>query len=338
MCNDHDGSSDLAATVYAWADMNIDGDFDDAGEFTSAPCVDADNTSNGTSSLGFTGYTAVDGNSYVRLRITTDPLTATDMGGMASDGEVEDHPLLILADTSTLDGGDAPDSYLVEFAEGGPQHIPSSTLYLGTNNVDGEVTAASSDATADDTTGNDEQGVTLPQLLLDETSYTATAQVFNNTGEDATLIAWLDSDRNGTFDASEAITQTVPSNNTLTGYDIAWAGLSPIGYGTYNVRVRLAPASDGLTTVSVGGIATNGEVEDHQLTVYECSVTEASGYTDLTQGLSVGRHVATTWQNKGLLIEEVSTSSPYAYVNDVYIMSHGEPAGYQVDSKMLYAV
>ncbi|OBU33236.1 GEVED domain-containing protein [Photobacterium kishitanii] len=337
LCNDHDGSSDLAATVYAWADMNIDGDFDDAGEFISAPCVDADNTSNGTSSLGFTGYTAVDGNSYVRLRITTDPLTATDMGGMASDGEVEDHPLLILADTSTLDGGDAPDSYLVEFAEGGPQHIPSSTLYLGTNNVDGEVTAASSDATADDTTGNDEQGVTLPQLLLDETSYTATAQVFNNTGEDATLIAWLDSDRNGTFDASEAITQTVPSNNTLTGYDIAWAGLSPIGYGTYNVRVRLAPASDGLTTVSVGGIATNGEVEDHQLTVYECSVTEASGYTDLTQGLSVGRHVATTWQNKGLLIEEVSTSSPYAYVNDVYIMSHGEPAGYQVDSKMLYA-
>ncbi|WP_058119741.1 GEVED domain-containing protein [Photobacterium kishitanii] len=337
LCNDHDGSSDLAATVYAWADMNIDGDFDDAGEFTSAPCVDADNTSNGNSSLGFTGYTAVDGNSYVRLRITTDPLTATDMGGMASDGEVEDHPLLILADTSTLDGGDAPDSYLVEFAEGGPQHIPSSTLYLGTNNVDGEVTAASSDATADDTTGNDEQGVTLPQLLLDETSYTATAQVFNNTGEDATLIAWLDSDRNGTFDASEAITQTVPSNNTLTGYDIAWAGLSPIGYGTYNVRVRLAPASDGLTTVSVGGIATNGEVEDHQLTVYECSVTEASGHSDLTQGLSVGRHPATTWQNKGLLIEEVSTSSPYAYVNDVYIMSHVEPAGYQVDSKMLYA-
>ncbi|PSU98121.1 GEVED domain-containing protein [Photobacterium kishitanii] len=337
LCNDHDGSSDLAATVYAWADMNIDGDFDDAGEFTSAPCVDADNTSNGTSSLSFTGYTAVDGNSYVRLRITTDPLTATDMGGTASDGEVEDHPLVILADTSTLDGGDAPDSYLVEFAEGGPKHIPSSTLYLGSNDVDGEVSAASSDATADDATGNDEQGITLPQLLLDETSYTATAKVFNNTGEDATLIAWLDSDRNGTFDAYEVISQTVPSNNALTDYPIVWSGLSPISYGTYNMRVRLAPISDGLTATSVGGIATNGEVEDHQLTVYECSVTEASGYTDLTQGLSVGRHVATTWQNKGLLIEEVSTSSPYAYVNDVYIMSHGEPAGYQVDSKMLYA-
>ncbi|SMY38319.1 GEVED domain-containing protein [Photobacterium andalusiense] len=337
LCNDHDGSSDLNATVYAWADLNIDGDFDDVGEFTSAPCVDADNTNNGTSSLNFTGYSAVDGNSYVRLRITTDVLTATGMGGTASDGEVEDHPLLILADTSMLDGGDAPDSYLVEFAEGGPQHIQSSLLYLGANNVDGEVTVASSDATADDAAGNDEQGVTLPQLLLDSTSYTATAKVFNNTGEDATLIAWLDSDRNGSFDASEAITQTVPSNNTLTDYDIVWPSVPAFSYGTYNMRVRLAPVSDGLTTADVGGIATNGEVEDHQLAVYECSVIEAPGYTDLTQGLSLGRHPATTWQNKGLLIEEVSTSSPYAYVNEVNIIGHGEPAGYQVDSKMLFA-
>ncbi|PSU20429.1 GEVED domain-containing protein [Photobacterium kishitanii] len=337
LCNDHDGSSDLDATVYAWADLNIDGDFDDVGEFTSAPCVDADNTSNGTSSLGFTGYTAVDGNSYVRLRITTDPLTPTDMGGTANDGEVEDHPLLILADTSTLDGGDAPDSYLVEFAEGGPKHIPSATLYLGTNDVDGEITAASSDATADDATGNDEQGVTLPQLLLDETSYTATAQVFNNTGADAILIAWLDSDRNGTFDASEAITQTVPSNNTLTDYDIVWSSVPAFSYGVYNMRVRLAPVSDGLTTIDVGGIATNGEVEDHQLTVYECTVSESSNMVGLTNGLSTGRHPKTTWQNQGLWIEEVSRTAPYPYIQDVNIIGHGEAGAYPLDSQMLFA-
>ena len=337
LCNDHDGSSDLGATIYAWADLNIDGDFDDTGEFTSAPCVDADNTSNGTSSLSFTGYTAVDGNSYVRLRITTDPLTATDMGGTASDGEIEDHPLLILADTSTLDGGDAPDSYLVEFAEGGPQHIPSSLLYLGANNVDGEVTAASSDATADDVTGNDEQGVTLPQLLLDETSYTATAQVLNNTGADATLIAWLDTDRNGTFDASEAITQTVPSNNTLTDYDIVWPSVPAFGYGVYNMRIRLAPVSDGLTTTDVGGIATNGEVEDHQLTVYECTVSESSNMVGLTNGLSTGRHPKTTWQNQGLWIEEVSRTAPYPYIQDVNIIGHGEAGSYPLDSQMLFA-
>ncbi|PTB30920.1 GEVED domain-containing protein, partial [Photobacterium phosphoreum] len=337
LCNDHDGSSDLGATVYAWVDMNVDGDFDDAGEFTSSPCVDADNTNNGTSSLNFTGYSAVDGNSYVRFRITTDVLTATDMGGTASDGEVEDHPLFILADTSTLDGGDAPDSYLVEFAEGGPQHIPSSLLYLGANNVDGEVTAASSDATADDATGNDEQGVTLPQLLLDSTSYTTTAQVFNNTGEDATLIAWLDSDRNGVFDASEAISQIVTSNNTLTDYDIAWVGLPPIGYGIYNIRVRLAPVSDGLTTADVGGIATNGEVEDHQLAVYECSVSESSNMSDLTTGLSTGRHPKNTWQDKGLWVEEVSRSAPHAYIIDARVIGHGEAGGYISDGQMIFA-
>ncbi|WP_206780968.1 GEVED domain-containing protein [Photobacterium angustum] len=338
-CNDHDGTNDLGATVYGWVDFDISGDFGQAGEFASADCVDADNTSDGVAVLSFSGYSATpaSGDTFIRLRITTDTLTDADMGGNFGVGEVEDHTLTIVADETLMDGGDAPQAYLVELSENGPKHIFSSTLYLGANNVDGEASMASSDATFDDATGDDEQGVTLPQLQLNETSYTATAQVFNNTGEDATLIAWFDTDRNGTFDTTEAITQTVPSNNTLTSYDITWPSISAISYGVYNMRVRLAPVSDGLTSADTGGIASNGEVEDHQLQVYECSTGLATTYTDLTDGLSSGRHPATTWQSKGLLVEEVSRSAPYGYIQDANIIGHGEPAGYQVDSKMIFA-
>ncbi|PSV15913.1 hypothetical protein C0W44_20620, partial [Photobacterium leiognathi subsp. mandapamensis] len=259
-----------------WIDANANGDFE-VTEYASAACNDTSSFADGSAALSWTGLTLVTADSYMRFRISDTALTDADgLGsddrayGIVMNGEVEDHLIQILH-PDDMDGGDAPDSYLVEFAEGGPKHIQSSTLYLGADDVDGEASTASDLANLDDTTGADELGISLPDLLLGETSYTATAKVFNNTGADATLVAWLDHNQNGTFEASEAQLQTVPSNNTLTDYPITWSGLSPIGYGVYNLRFRLAPASDGLTTASVGGIATNGEVEDHQLSVLECS-------------------------------------------------------------------
>ncbi|WP_146152308.1 GEVED domain-containing protein [Photobacterium phosphoreum] len=336
-CNDHDGTTDLAATVYAWVDFNLDGDFTDAGEFTSQACTDTSNTAMGNAALTFTGYgTPTSGTSILRMRITTDVLIQTDVNKSASNGEIEDFELY-LHQVNELDGGDAPERYLVEYNEDGPAHVFSSLMYLGANDVDGENASASASATSDDNDViNDEQGITLPQLLLGNVSYTATAKVFNNTGADATLIAWLDTDRNGTFDAFEAITQTVPSNNTLTDYPLEWTGLSPISYGTYNLRVRLAPETDGLSTADHGGFATNGEVEDHQLTVYDCITEETTTFMDLTVGLSSGRYPPTTWQSKGLLIEETTTSHPFTRIQDVNVIGHGEPFG-GGDSKMLWA-
>ncbi|MCG3866309.1 GEVED domain-containing protein, partial [Photobacterium sp. Ph6] len=318
-CNDFSaGSGDHSATVHAWIDINNNGDFE-VSEYASSDCDDTSSTVDGSATLAWSGLTiSATADTFMRLRITNTLLTDADNAGsddraygVVANGEVEDH-LVQLLHPDDMDGGDAPDNYLVEFSEGGPKHIPSATLYLGANNVDGEVTAASSDATADDATGNDEQGVTLPQLLLDETSYTATAQVFNNTGADATLIAWLDTDKNGTFDASEAIIQTVPSNNILTDYDIVWPSVPAFGYGVYNMRVRLAPVSDGLTTADVGGIATNGEVEDHQLTVYECTVSESPNPVDLTRGFTSNGNIPIDSQiDQGVIMQVSNINAPY---------------------------
>ncbi|WP_146154671.1 GEVED domain-containing protein [Photobacterium kishitanii] len=338
ICNDHDGSSDLAATVYAWVDFNLDGDFIDAGEFTSQACTDTSNTANGSAVLAFTGYaTPTSGISILRMRITTDTLLQVDVNKSASNGEIEDFELY-LYQVSELDGGDAPESYLVEYSEGGPSHVFSSLMYLGANDVDGENAAASAMATSDDNnTANDEQGITLPRLLLGATTYSATATVFNNTGSDATLLAWLDSNRNGSFEASEALPPiTISTSASTSDHTLAWTGLSPIGYGTYNLRVRLAPETDGLSMADHGGFATNGEVEDHQLTVYDCITEETTTFMDLTVGLSNGRYPPTTWQSKGLLIEETTTSYPFTRIQDVNVIGHGEPFG-GGDTKMLWA-
>ncbi|WP_234999231.1 GEVED domain-containing protein, partial [Photobacterium andalusiense] len=112
VCNDHDGISDLGATVYGWFDFNLDGHFD-IGEFAQAACDDSSNTADGSATLTFTGSNvAAFGDTYLRLRITTDTLTSSDVGGTASNGEVEDHAVkidILRCDTSGLtDNGAAP--------------------------------------------------------------------------------------------------------------------------------------------------------------------------------------------------------------------------------------
>ncbi|MGR5370675.1 GEVED domain-containing protein [Photobacterium damselae] len=97
ICNDHNGTTDLAATVYGWVDFNADGDFSDSGEFAQISCNDIDSNSDGSALLAFSGFTvsATPTTSFARLRITTDSLTANDYAGVASDGEVEDFTVII---------------------------------------------------------------------------------------------------------------------------------------------------------------------------------------------------------------------------------------------------
>ncbi|MGI2801246.1 GEVED domain-containing protein, partial [Photobacterium damselae] len=97
ICNDHNGTTDLAATVYGWVDFNADGDFSDSGEFAQISCNDIDSNSNGSAVLAFSGFTVstTPTTSFARLRITTDSLTANDYAGVASDGEVEDFTVII---------------------------------------------------------------------------------------------------------------------------------------------------------------------------------------------------------------------------------------------------
>lgn len=100
--------------------------------------------------------------------------------------------------------------------------------------------------------------------------YLAQASVYNNSGANATLIAWLDFNGNGVFDASEAITPiTVPSSGSQQYFYLYW----PSTPNTFNngdftyMRVRITAASAGMTASHPTGYFTNGEVEDFRVTI-----------------------------------------------------------------------
>jgi uncharacterized repeat protein (TIGR01451 family) len=107
-----------AAKVYGWIDFDRDSEFDVDERATvsnGSITLDSDgkvpNASNGTvtltwSNLGGTGADIIIGNSYARIRLTTDLLTSNGSGanrdsasiGAANNGEVEDYPIAIASD------------------------------------------------------------------------------------------------------------------------------------------------------------------------------------------------------------------------------------------------
>ena len=269
------------AYIYAWIDFDGNGRFDrdefvDNGTGTGGAIVTSTGLTNSSVELDWTATTglAAGQNRYMRVRITSELLADSATGvnedprsyGGVSNGEIEDHYLL--SDSVRYDGGDAPDSYLVRFADGGPIHPISTTLRLGTATTDGEDADGSSDALLDDITATaDEDGISLPTLALSATSYTLDVNVLNNTGANADLIVWIDWNQNGVFDAAEGQVISATSNGTNTVYNPSWNSLTPVTAGYYFGRARLAPNSDGLTVSDAGGAATSGEVEDFRISV-----------------------------------------------------------------------
>lgn len=101
-------------------------------------------------------------------------------------------------------------------------------------------------------------------------NFVAQVSVYNNSGADATLIAWLDYNGNGVFDVSEAISPiTVPTSAAAQNFWLVWLS-SPNtfsnGQSTY-LRIRVAPSAAGMTTSHPTGYFGVGEVEDYNVLV-----------------------------------------------------------------------
>ncbi|HHC11408.1 MAG TPA: hypothetical protein ENK79_02095, partial [Campylobacterales bacterium] len=127
--------------------------------------------------------------------------TADPYGGVAS---------YFVKEEILYDFGDAPNSY--------PHvsHKISNNLYLGEHKPDSEDDQQSSnDATGDGDDDNDGV-INLPILTVGDTSFTVPVKVFNNTGSDAYITAWIDFNRNGKFEFNEALNVndlSIPSSN-----------------------------------------------------------------------------------------------------------------------------
>lgn len=101
-------------------------------------------------------------------------------------------------------------------------------------------------------------------------TYTAPVTVFNNTGTNATVCAWLDFNGNGFFDATEAVTPvTVPSSPVPQNVVLNWSGIPsvlPNGSFTY-LRIRVTDQASGMTINNSTGYYDIGEVEDYRVIV-----------------------------------------------------------------------
>ncbi|MCX6858548.1 MAG: putative Ig domain-containing protein, partial [Verrucomicrobia bacterium] len=252
-------NSGAAAFLNAWIDFNNNGSLLDAGEQVATNVSVADGLTNSVINLNFNVPTnavtaAVSLGTRFRITDTASPAPT----GFAGIGEVEDHPIVILAPLT--DFGDHSDYADVS-------NTASTNLRLGAL-VDTEYASTrNATATGDDITGNDdEDGVTIPAMTAGAPA-TIPVTVTNNTGAAAFLNAWIDYNDNGVFgDAGEQIATNSSvanlSTNVVTNIAITVPATAttatPLG-----VRVRITALNNPGAT-GAGGL---GEVEDYVVTI-----------------------------------------------------------------------
>ncbi|HEY0040355.1 MAG TPA: GEVED domain-containing protein [Flavisolibacter sp.] len=164
------------------------------------------------------------------------------------------------------DYGDAPSSY--DPAASPAVHEYDSLLRLG-NTFDKEWSKVGATSFAD-ADGTDEDGVaTTPILCPCSGNFFVPVRVFNNSGANATLIAWLDYDGDGVFESTEALSATVGSSASMQTINLNWTNawsFIPDNSFTY-LRIRLTSTANGMTTSAPAGYFANGEVEDYRVLV-----------------------------------------------------------------------
>ncbi|GAB3751084.1 DUF7927 domain-containing protein [Microlunatus parietis] len=187
-----------------------------------------------------------------------------------------------------IDFGDAPDSYGTTLADDGPRHsIPgidvqsdTAPLMLGSK-IDIDVDGVPSDAADADDTAEvaDEDGVTKPVQLSQTGPTTVSVTATNTRDVAATLAGWIDLDGNGTFDASELVTATVPAGSGTATYPLEFGEFT--GEGTTYARFRLYGSTG--ATPSPTGPAGAGEVEDYVVEDRELTIEKNSTATEATR-------------------------------------------------------
>ncbi len=279
-CNDHDGTSDLGATVYGWVDFNMNGDLTDTGEFAQAACNDVNATANGSAALTFNVVddTGV-GMHYLRLRITTDTLTQADIDLSAGDGEVEDYEL------STRDYGDAPASYIASGVAS--HHVASNYIGTGVDVDTGHYVVADGDNLPAGATGNgdDETGTTI--VLYNTIANTGLKMAGSYIEVDATnngfVSVWVDWNNSG--DWGQAGEQSINDMAVTAGNNILPIPTPSSSSGTqFWTRVRYCSTAGDCNTVT--GISNDGEVEDHFVTLTDVSCLSLGSQFTMVAGVN----------------------------------------------------
>lgn len=178
-----------------------------------------------------------------------------------------------------FDYGDAPASYGVaqhlvpQSVTGTPQSTTnppvmneSASVFLGRTAPDSEAGMGAT-ITTDDNTGVADEGISqllangansFPRFAPGQQNYSVSVVC---TGPGATVRAWLDTSRNGVFEANEAATATC-QNGTAT---LNWTNLPAASGPAPDLTARFRIASNAADVANPTGSAADGEVEDYEV-------------------------------------------------------------------------
>ena len=179
------------------------------------------------------------------------------------------------------DWGDAPTA---NTNYGHARHAIGGTVYLGSTPPDAETTTqASADADGDDTLStDDEDGISdFPVLLESSSEYSVEVSC---SGINSTVAAWIDFNKDGTFEDSERnANHPVSCGGGVATLD--WTGL--IGLVPSLTYVRLRTASNPNEVARATGSAIDGEVEDYILSIAKQTMTEPPTGACMAEGGAV---------------------------------------------------
>lgn len=187
------------------------------------------------------------------------------------------------ANAQKLDFGDAPESYSTSLTNDGPRHVPLTRVYLGGSfgsfsdaETDGQPSDMADGDDMHDQNGNlvynqsDEDCLVkgFPAVCLLKNTYVLQVSVYNASGADATISAWIDLNKDGKFDPGERTQAVVPTTSSMIHYNgtivtLTWRGLSGLTEGWTYARLRVA--NNAAEVEKPTGLANSGEVEDYRV-------------------------------------------------------------------------
>ena len=170
----------------------------------------------------------------------------------------------VIDEDSTIDFGDAPDTYQTTLASNGPRHQLDNLTWMGSQAPDGEQDGLVAPLSDNSVGINDEDGIGFVTAI--EAGLDAIITVESST--QGYLSAWIDWNQDGDFtdDGEQVFSDTVleKGNNTL----FFIADLDAVEGLTWS-RFRFSQQ----TNLSPMGGSTSGEVEDHQIMVISEGIT-----------------------------------------------------------------
>ncbi|MDE0863153.1 MAG: Ig-like domain-containing protein [Rubripirellula sp.] len=183
---------------------------------------------------------------------------------------------------STLDFGDAPDTYGTTLDSDGARHGIVENLRIGSVQPDREDDGIpGSSATGDDNNAvpNDEVGVVQKSPLAPNATAEFEVTVTNTYGQTAYLQGFIDLNKNGVFtDAGEQFlhNRTINTGQTNTTHMVDVYVPYDAATGTTYMRWRLSTDRVGPT-----GFASTGEVQDHQVGIATSSELANDDYFEI---------------------------------------------------------